>query len=345
MAIKPHTEIGFRRLAGSNLLIVGQSPIGARGILSSVVLAAVGQIPPVIPDDAVGLVEDHDSETDDSESAANDAASETSTSDALEAMKSFSFASMKIQNPVAEPEEPEAGEASNIRPAAQFYILDGELADAPSVEFWSSLTEGLPHDIRVGGPNDAADFVGELAAIVESRGKSTTDPPIFFVVDNLGRFRDLRKGDDEYNFSSDRSKVASPAKQFVHILKEGPSVGVHVLVWADTYNNASRWMTNQTMRELEMRVAFQMSATDSSNLIDSPVAGRLGQNRALLYLEETGTLEKFRPYGLPSEEWLATVKSRFGTGESEANNVASEIATIPDDDIEVCDDLSSWTVL
>ena len=94
-----------------------------------------------------------------------------------------------------------------------------------------------------------------------------------------------------------------------------------------------------------MRVAFQMSATDSSHLIDSPVAGRLGQNRALLYLEETGTLEKFRPYGLPSAEWLATINGRFKSDEKEANNTASEIATIPDEDIEVCDDLSSWTVL
>ena len=104
-------------------------------------------------------------------------------------------------------------------------------------------------------------------------------------------------------------------------------------------------MTNQTMRELEMRVAFQMSATDSSNLIDSPVAGRLGQNRALLYLEETGTLEKFRPYGLPSEEWMTTVRRRFGCDPSADADSNSEIATIPDDEIQVVDDLSSWTVL
>ena len=346
VAIKPHTTIGFRRLAGSNLLVVGQSPVGARGILSSVVLAAIGQVPPAMPDEAAVLVDDAEpSPSDDRESAGADEPSETSTADALDAMKSFSFASMKIPNPAAEPAASDVEPTNVGRPAAQFYILDGELADAPSVEFWSSLTEGLPHDIRVGGPNDAAEFVGELAAAVESRGKSTTDPPIFFVVDNLGRFRDLRKADDEYNFSADRSKVASPAKQFVQILKEGPSVGVHVLVWADTYNNAGRWMTNQTMRELEMRVAFQMSATDSSNLIDSPVAGRLGQNRALLYLEETGTLEKFRPYGLPSAEWLAIVKGRFELDQIEVTDSGSDIATIPDEDIEVCDDLSSWTVL
>jgi S-DNA-T family DNA segregation ATPase FtsK/SpoIIIE len=346
VAIKPHTAIGFRRLAGSNLLVVGQSPVGARGILSSVFLAALGQVPPVMPDEAIVLIDDPEElPADDADSITNVAGAETTTADTLEAMKSFSFADMKVPNPVADSTESAADATGPGRPAAQFYILDGELADAPTVEFWSNLTEGLPHDIHVGGPGDAAEFVAEIAAAVESRGKSTTDPPIFFVVDNIGRFRDLRKADDEYNFSADKSKVASPAKQFVQILKEGPSVGIHVLVWADTYNNASRWMTNQTMRELEMRVAFQMSATDSSNLIDSPVAGRLGQNRALLYLEETGMLEKFRPYGLPSEDWLATVRARFGSHPSKVADAGSEIATIPDDDIEVVDDLSSWTVL
>ena len=52
-----------------------------------------------------------------------------------------------------------------------------------------------------------------------------------------------------------------------------------------------------------------MSATDSSSLIDSPAASRLGVHRALLYSDEQGTTEKFRPYGLPTPEWLASVKS------------------------------------
>ena len=350
VAIKPHTAIGFRRLAGSNLLIVGQSSVGARGILSSVFLAAIGQLPPLMPDEAATLADEPDSSlNNDDEFVTNPDQDEsitsetptlaTSTKDALETLKSFSFADMKIPNPVGDSAS-DIEKAVVRRPHAQIYVLDGELADAPTVEFWRGLAGCLPHDIRIGGPGDAAAFVDELTGLVESRGKSSSEPPVFLIVDNLGRFRDLRKSDDDYSFSADRSKATSPAKQFVQILKEGPGVGVHILVWADTYNNASRWMTNQTMRELEMRVAFQMSATDSSNLIDSPVAGRLGQNRALLYLEETGTLEKFRPYGLPSAEWLATVRSRFETKPSELDET-----TIPDDDIEVCDDLSSWTVL
>jgi S-DNA-T family DNA segregation ATPase FtsK/SpoIIIE len=53
-----------------------------------------------------------------------------------------------------------------------------------------------------------------------------------------------------------------------------------------------------------MRVLLQMSPTDSSTLMDTPLAARLGPHRALLYTEDQGRLEKFRPYGLPTLEWL-----------------------------------------
>jgi hypothetical protein len=53
-----------------------------------------------------------------------------------------------------------------------------------------------------------------------------------------------------------------------------------------------------------MRVVFQMSAEDSANLIDTPVASKLGPYRALFYSEDEGRLEKFRPYGIPEIGWL-----------------------------------------
>jgi len=58
-------------------------------------------------------------------------------------------------------------------------------------------------------------------------------------------------------------------------------------------------------------VVFQMSAEDSANLIDTPAASKLGPYRALFYSEEEGRLEKFRPYGLPSEAWFAWAGDRL----------------------------------
>ena len=84
-----------------------------------------------------------------------------------------------------------------------------------------------------------------------------------------------------------------------------------MLVWCDSLNNFQRTFERSLMREFESRVLFQMSQNDSSNLIDSPIAGRLGAHRALLFSEEQGKLEKFRPYSLPDAEWLAQLRKRL----------------------------------
>src|SRR5262249_55248678 len=103
----------------------------------------------------------------------------------------------------------------------------------------------------------------------------------------------------------------NPAKQFVTILREGPSFGVHALIWCDSLNNLNRTLERAMLREFELRVLFQMSVTDSSNLIDTPVARKLESHGAIYHSEEQGRLEKFRPYGFPSSAWLDSVKQHL----------------------------------
>jgi len=43
------------------------------------------------------------------------------------------------------------------------------------------------------------------------------------------------------------------------------------------------------------------------NSCDDPRASNLGLHRALLYNEQEGYLETFRPYALPSGEWIDEV--------------------------------------
>jgi hypothetical protein len=56
-----------------------------------------------------------------------------------------------------------------------------------------------------------------------------------------------------------------------------------------------------------MRVLFQMSPTDSGHMLDAPHASKLGPHRAFFDSEEQNRLEKFRPYGIPSADWLGWV--------------------------------------
>lgn len=128
---------------------------------------------------------------------------------------------------------------------------------------------------------------------------------------NASRFRDLRKSEDDFSFSMDADKPPAVDKQFAEILKNGPQWSMHSLVWCDGYNAVSRLFDRLAMREFEMRVVFQMSAADSSNLIDTPAASKLSPHRALLYNDETGISEKFRPYGMPAADWLSTVATHL----------------------------------
>ncbi|MBM3128264.1 MAG: hypothetical protein FJ009_06440 [Chloroflexi bacterium] len=130
--------------------------------------------------------------------------------------------------------------------------------------------------------------------------------PRFLFLYGLQRARDLRQ-DDNFampSFDSTQPAAPNPAQQFSAILRDGPEVGIHTLVWCDTVTNLNRGLDRRGLREFAMRVVFQMGAEDSANLIDSPAASKLGAHRALFYSEDEGRLEKFRPYAIPIQQWL-----------------------------------------
>ncbi|MEN6459688.1 MAG: FtsK/SpoIIIE domain-containing protein [Thermoguttaceae bacterium] len=196
--------------------------------------------------------------------------------------------------------------------AARFYVLDGARADAPETGFWRRLTDVLPNRVECAGIRESNALMAQLAAELSARQQAAHEqhPPIFLFVYNLGRFRDLRK-EDEYAFSSGDEQPTTPPKQFATILRDGPSLGIHTIVWSDTYTNVTRILDRRSLQDFEMRVLFQMNGNDSSALMDTPEATKLGVHRAILYDEGQGVAEKFRPYGLPSNEYLARLKQRL----------------------------------
>jgi energy-coupling factor transporter ATP-binding protein EcfA2 len=206
--------------------------------------------------------------------------------------------------------------AAQFPPGAEsvkFYVLDGIRADAPEVGLWNRVKQSLPHCMKIANPRGTPELLAEISAELDARREQSREheAPIYLFIYNIARFRDLRK-EDEFSFSSlDDGKPASPAKQFTNILREGPALGVHTIVWCDTYNNVSRFLDRQGLRDFELRVLFQMNATDSSNLMDTPDASRLGVQVAICYDEGQGRMEKFRPYGMPSAEWLTELKKHW----------------------------------
>jgi hypothetical protein len=205
--------------------------------------------------------------------------------------------------------------AAQLSPAnAAFIILDGNPADSPLAGAFPSLAAAIPHETILVPYREVPAAVAELAAELQRRQDAEPVPrEIFLFVYGLQRYRILRKSEETYSFSSsDEEKKPDSGKQFADLLRDGPALGLHTIVWADTPANIDRTLDRNAMREFDFRVLFQMSANDSSNLIDSPAANKLGANRALVYSEEQGTMEKFRPYALADGEWLGRVKGSLG---------------------------------
>ncbi len=211
-------------------------------------------------------------------------------------------------------QHPPAGPGS-----CRFSLLDGSPVDSSLNGRLGSLADILPHPVKNVTWRDLGAAYTELTQeIARRQGEAAEDQvPIYVMIYDIQRFRDLRKSDDDFGFSSrsydDEPKADPPAKMFVDVLRDGPPVGIHTIVWCDSVNNLNRTLDRQGMREFENRIMFQMSSNDSSTMIDSPAASKLGENRALYYSEEENRIEKFRPYGLPEAGWLETVKARFAS--------------------------------
>ncbi len=202
-----------------------------------------------------------------------------------------------------------SGDASHIE------ILDGTRPESPNHGAWQKFAANLPAKVSVHAPRDASRIITELAQEVKRRQESpdTSFEPRILVIHDLAQIRDLRLTEEDFSFSRTTNGNATSAdKRFREILREGPATGVHVLIWCDSHNSLMRFVDRLTMREIDFRVALQMSPVDSTSLIDSPAAGRLGEHRAIFYRDDTGSQTKFRPYGRPSPQWLALLTEHLG---------------------------------
>lgn len=192
-------------------------------------------------------------------------------------------------------------------PAPHIQLLH-DRQEGDSVLAFERLRKVTESDFAISSPAEAESVVEKLHAELVAREadpeKATTGEQVL-IVRNIGQFRSLRKEEDDFGLGGfGEPKAATPASLFGDLIKRGPVVGIHVIVWSDTFNNAVRWLTSSMLREFENRIAFRMNQTDSASLVDSPVAANMGPGRAILYRDQTGQAEKFRPFSWPDDQWL-----------------------------------------
>jgi hypothetical protein len=193
---------------------------------------------------------------------------------------------------------------------AQFFVLHNLPAGLPQFDYFEKVIGAVPQKVTVASNGNLAEVMRTLLAELKRRQeKEAVAAKIFVLIHDLQNFKKLRQ-EDEFSFSASPAE-ASPAIILLQLINEGPAHDIHVILTCDSYGNVARFIGRKTLGEIEMRVAFQMSAADSASLIDAPEAATLGLHRAVLFNDRESSLETFRPYALPGNDWVETVTKQL----------------------------------
>src|SRR5690606_21064251 len=115
-------------------------------------------------------------------------------------------------------------------------------ADDPVGNLTAKLQPFLTAPLTCGDPSECSRLLEEVTERLDERmaAPEAAENPIYLVIHDLARFRDLQPDADEWGLGrfsqATGSGAASPAAQLSRILRDGPAVGVHTIVWADSYN-------------------------------------------------------------------------------------------------------------
>lgn len=208
---------------------------------------------------------------------------------------------------------------------------------------WERTAAGLPLELPLVQSTSITETLVELNDVLQSRnGVSSDATPQILIVDGLQNFRQLRRPDDDYGFSTgslsspfgnaeeEPAPPVDPAKLFASLLADGPERGLFVVASLDGYPAADRALGRKGLREFGTRVLFRLSANDSSSLIDTPAASKLDSLRGLVYDDATGDFEKFRPFAIPSAEQLAELTADESTAADSSDDNGLPEAALDD---------------
>lgn len=197
-----------------------------------------------------------------------------------------------------------------------FHILDFSSADAPWADYPEAFAAAVPHDAEVIGRRDVRGVLGKLSAEVARRndgGASRDEKTLVLAIIGLHRVRDLR-AEGGMSFNTDSEMPETPLVELLEkIMREGPEVGVHTLLWSDGFASLERAIDRRVVNEIGLRASGALSGNDSHRFFDQDVAAHIEKPHRMIFMDEdkVGVFEQFRPYAASDAKFAEQLKSRL----------------------------------
>jgi DNA segregation ATPase FtsK/SpoIIIE, S-DNA-T family len=182
-----------------------------------------------------------------------------------------------------------------------FVIAEFARPSSPFHGFFAPAAD-LPHDVQVVGPQAAGAALEALTAELDARLAHATGAPRppdarrFFLVAGLHRWQELGS-------EGEWGKQSQAAAALTRLAEHGPEVGMHTVIWADSFATAERVLRRPGISQFALRAALRLqSPAESDALLGVPAAAGLADNRALFRDADWPheQVEKFKPYSTTS---------------------------------------------
>lgn len=148
----------------------------------------------------------------------------------------------------------------------------------------------------------AASTIRDLATLVAERIalEDYKSPGALLVVSGIGRASDLDP--DAYGLDDDEEPLAA---SFLRVLRDGPEVGVHAAVLAESANAVERRLGNGALDYFGIRVAGQLRGDSERQAVLQDFRGiDVRGSQMVLFDRRTERRTKFQPYGPITAEWM-----------------------------------------
>lgn len=176
-------------------------------------------------------------------------------------------------------------------------VLDFGATDAP----WSPLLESMSDEIvEVDRARQAAGILDGLASLVSER-VSLQDykaKPVVLVMCGMHRAREF-----------DADEESEPSTALERILKDGPDVGIHVVLWCDRVVSLRRRISSIAQREFGLRLVGPMSKEDSFSMVDAEYAAQIDDSQMIFDDHDRSRTVRLRRFSQPDAAWVSRIVS------------------------------------
>ena len=196
--------------------------------------------------------------------------------------------------------------------AGMLWLLPPSGHDAAG-KLLSSFMRQAPHQSIVPPTHERTHHLANVLDFIAFRKEQSDEqdfPRYFVMLPRPDTWADLKQGDP--------SDPDHPAQHLLRLFQEGPSVGVHSIVWTDSIDRLASLMDiqydlNPLTRPFAHRILAGCSEADADMLAADPLAGNpdpFGKGRLVSYRdtnEHPRTVHVFKPYSVLSADRLQGV--------------------------------------